>query len=382
MRNRNPDIQVKLYMKKTIVFLRFFVGILFIFSGLIKANDPLGLSYKMQEFFELWHLTYFNDYTLILSVLMIAFEIIAGVAVILGWQFKLFSWLLFGLIIFFTFLTGYAVITGSVKECGCFGDCIKLTAEQSFTKDIILLIVIGFLFSKRNIVSSIFKPLQSVTILLATTIFSFVSQYYVLNHLPIIDCLPYKIGLTIQEEMKIPKDAITDSTVINFVYNHDGKEIEFDTDHFPEDFNDSSYVFVRRYDKIIREGNAKPKIKDFVIINKNEKDTTSDILNAEGQVYLIITKSIDPTKINENVMAQIKLLELKAKRELTPMLAVSADPDGLTNLFNEKKIDIEVCKGDLVAIKTAARTTPTIFLFEKGKILNKWGVADLEMAVK
>ncbi len=369
-------------MKKTIVFLRFFVGILFIFSGLIKANDPLGLSYKMQEFFELWHLTYFNDYTLILSVLMIAFEIIAGVAVILGWQFKLFSWLLFGLIIFFTFLTGYAVITGSVKECGCFGDCIKLTAEQSFTKDIILLIVIGFLFSKRNIVSSIFKPLQSVTILLATTIFSFVSQYYVLNHLPIIDCLPYKIGLTIQEEMKIPKDAITDSTVINFVYNHDGKEIEFDTDHFPEDFNDSSYVFVRRYDKIIREGNAKPKIKDFVIINKNEKDTTSDILNAEGQVYLIITKSIDPTKINENVMAQIKLLELKAKRELTPMLAVSADPDGLTNLFNEKKIDIEVCKGDLVAIKTAARTTPTIYLLEKGKILNKWGVADLEMAVK
>ena len=369
-------------MKKTIVFLRFFVGILFIFSGLIKANDPLGLSYKMQEFFELWHMTYFNDYTLILSVLMIAFEIIAGVAVILGWQFKLFSWLLFGLIIFFTFLTGYAVITGSVKECGCFGDCIKLTAEQSFTKDIILLIVIGFLFSKRNIVSSIFKPFQSVTILLATTFFSFVSQYYVLNHLPIIDCLPYKIGLTIQEEMKIPQDAITDSTVINFVYNHDGKEIEFDTDHFPADFNDSSYVFVRRYDKIIREGNAKPKIKDFVIINKNEKDTTSDILNAEGRVYLIITKSIDPTKITENVMTQIKLLELKAKRELTPMLAVSADPDGLTNLFNEKKIDIEVCKGDLVAIKTAARTTPTIYLLEKGKILNKWGVSDFEMAIK
>ena len=145
MRNRNPDIQVKLYMKKTIVFLRIIVGGLFIFSGLIKANDPQGLSYKMQEFFEIWGMGFLDDYTLVFSILMIAFEIIAGVAVILGWQFKLFSWLLFGLIIFFTFLTGYAVITGSVKECGCFGDCIKLTAEQSFTKDIILLIVIGFL---------------------------------------------------------------------------------------------------------------------------------------------------------------------------------------------------------------------------------------------
>ncbi len=354
------------------------MGILFIFSGVIKANDPLGLSYKMQEFFELWHMTYFNDYTLMLSILMIAFEIIAGVAVILGWQFNLFSWMLFILIIFFTFLTGYAVITGSVKECGCFGDCIKLTAGESFTKDIVLFILISFLLAKRNSVRSILKPIQSIVILSITIIFSFLFQYYVLIYLPLVDCLPYKVGLTIQEEMKIPKDAITDSTVINFVYTHNGKEVEFDAENFPADFNDTSYVFVRRYDKLIREGNAKPKIKDFVIINKNEKDTTNEVLNADGRVYLIISKSINPSDNSNRIMSQIQSLELKAKKEQIPVLAISADPEGLTSLFNQKKIGVEVCKGDLVAIKTAARTTPTVYLLEKGKIINKWGVGNLD----
>jgi hypothetical protein len=177
--------------------------------------------------------------------------------------------------------------------------------------------------------------------------------------------------------MKIPKDAITDSTVIKFVYTHKGKEVEFDAENFPSDFDDTSYIFVRRYDKLIREGNAKPKIKDFVIINKNEKDTTNEVLNADGRVYLIISKSLKSSNSTDKIISQIQSLEIKAKKEQIPVLAVSADPGGLGTIFNEKKIGVEVCKGDLVAIKTAARTTPTVYLLEKGKILNKWGVGNL-----
>src|SRR4249919_3078048 len=102
-------------MKLLISISRYVVGILFIFSGLVKANDPLGLSYKMQEFFELWVMHFLNDYTLAFSVAMIAFEIIAGVAVLVGWKMNLFSWLLLLLIIFFTFLTGYAVFSGKIR---------------------------------------------------------------------------------------------------------------------------------------------------------------------------------------------------------------------------------------------------------------------------
>ncbi|HET9431373.1 MAG TPA: MauE/DoxX family redox-associated membrane protein, partial [Chitinophagaceae bacterium] len=125
-------------MKISVTITRLIVGLLFIFSGLIKANDPLGLSYKMQEFFELWGMAPFNNWTLTLSVLVIAFEIIAGVALLLGWQMKLFSWLLLLLILFFTFLTGYAYLSGKFKNCGCFGDCIPITAKTSFIKDLIL----------------------------------------------------------------------------------------------------------------------------------------------------------------------------------------------------------------------------------------------------
>src|SRR3954447_17398554 len=102
-------------MKVLISIVRMIVGVLFIFSGLVKANDPLGLSYKMQEFFEVWNFHWLDNFTLAFSILMIVFEIVAGVAVLLGWQMKLFSWLLLLLIVFFTFLTAYAYLSGKVR---------------------------------------------------------------------------------------------------------------------------------------------------------------------------------------------------------------------------------------------------------------------------
>ncbi len=166
-------------MKQLIVISRVVVGILFIFSGLIKANDPLGLSYKMQEFFEVWGWHSLNDFTLAFSVIIIAFEIIAGVAVLVGWQMRLFSWLLLVLIMFFTFLTGYALFSGKIKECGCFGDCIPLKANQSFFKDLILLFLIGFIFACRKQTAPAFHIRNSLLILFFAAIFSFSLQWYV-----------------------------------------------------------------------------------------------------------------------------------------------------------------------------------------------------------
>src|ERR1044071_3902724 len=143
-------------MKYAVNVIRFLVGILFIFSGLVKANDPLGLRYKMEEFFDLWNedlaktsfsflipfLHFLRDHSLALSILMIAFEIIAGVALLIGWRMKIFSWLLLLLTIFFTFLTAYAVYSGKFTNCGCFGDCLPIPPTASFLKDIILTILI------------------------------------------------------------------------------------------------------------------------------------------------------------------------------------------------------------------------------------------------
>src|SRR5580704_8489115 len=181
-------------MKLFISLVRTVVGVLFIFSGLVKADDPLGLSYKMQEFFEVWNIHFLDHLTLAFSIGMIVFEIVAGVAVLLGWRMRLFSWLLLLLIIFFTFLTGYAYLSGKVRECGCFGDCIPLTAGQSFTKDLVLVVLILFVFAFRKTIRPSLSTVGSIAVLILSTIFSIAFQWYVLVHLPVIDCLPYKIG--------------------------------------------------------------------------------------------------------------------------------------------------------------------------------------------
>jgi len=363
-------------MRLILGFTRIFVGVLFIFSGLIKANDPMGLSYKMQEFFEIWGMDFLNEYTLALSILMIAFEIIAGVAVLVGWQFQLFSWMLFLLIIFFTFLTGYAVLSGKIKECGCFGDCIKLKADQSFAKDLILLLMTGFLLYKRKSINAVFSNTLSVSILLLITISSFGIQFYVLRNLPIVDCLPYKVGLTIQEQMKIPQGAIPDSSVITFVYSKQGQEVEFDAEHFPTDFNDSLYTFVRRYDKLIREGNAKPPIKDFVIISPSGNDTTQAVLNDPETQWILFAKSFDYE--HEEWINHVRNYAALSIKNNIRFMAVTSDADGLTSLFTKNAINIPIMKGDLVAIKTAARSNPTLYHLEKGKIIAKYGKAELK----
>ena len=119
-------------MQSFLKILRWAVGLLFIFSGLIKANDPLGLSYKMQEFFDVWGIQFLNDYTLALALVMNTLEIVTGIALLIQYPYKQTLWILLGLIIFFSFLTGYALYSGKIKTCGCFGDCIALTPKTSF----------------------------------------------------------------------------------------------------------------------------------------------------------------------------------------------------------------------------------------------------------
>jgi uncharacterized membrane protein YphA (DoxX/SURF4 family) len=368
-------------MKIALNIARVIVGVLFIFSGLVKANDPLGLSYKMQEFFEVWGMAFLDNYTLAFSILMIAFEIIAGIAVLLGWRMRLFSWLLLLLIIFFTFLTGYAVLSGKIRTCGCFGDCIPLTAVQSFMKDLILTALIVFIFLYRNKVQPLFGQALSIGLLVLGTIFSFALQGYVLKHLPVVDCLPYKKGKNLLQQMKVPPGSLPDSTVITFVYQKAGKPVEFTADNFPEDFDESVYKFVRRYDKLVREGNAQPAIKDFVLRSNSGNDTTHAILEQGGQALLLFIK--DEMNDNPAEGANNALTQIIAKAEARHMSFYL-----VTNMHG---MDEQVQKAtgvlpvtflcDAVAIKTAARANPTLYLLQDAAVVNKWAYADFGKAL-
>lgn len=368
-------------MKYLIALIRSIVGILFIFSGLIKANDPLGLSYKMLEFFEAWNIHWLDNFTLALSIAMIVFEIVAGVAVLLGWRMRLFSWLLLVLIIFFTFLTGYAYLSGKVRECGCFGDCIPLTAGQSFTKDLLLLVLILFLFAVRDRITPVMRPIQSAAVLILATILSVAFQWQVLVHLPTVDCLPYRVHNNILDKMKPPPGAIPDSTVITMVYEKGGKQLEFDASHFPADFNDS-YHFVKRYDRLIRKGNNEAAIKDFILLTGADTDTTQAVLEAKGYKLLVFVKDGDHIPRNAE---HFGLTMASAMARHLPVFLITAAYDDMANWTRQQGLDslLTVVKCDATAIKTAARSLdkPTFYLMKNATILKKWSYADAVAAL-
>jgi uncharacterized membrane protein YphA (DoxX/SURF4 family) len=372
--------------------VRILVGLLFIISGLVKANDPLGLAYKMEEFFEVWNqsleagsffakgaliglFSWLHSHSLALSVIMIALEIIAGVALLLGiWR----RWVLNGLlllIIFFSFLTAYAFLSGKFRSCGCFGDCLPITPLTSFLKDIALLLMIIFLIVFRRYLRPLFSMRVSGLLFTLTVLFSFGIQWFFLKNLPAADCLPYKIGKNIPEGMKIPAGAVRDSFAMKFIYQKGGKLYDFDISHLP----DSSYKFVDRKDELIRKGNAEAPIKGFVLLDANSNDVTAQVL-AEPKALLVFVLRFE--NLNGWLPA-VRSLYQKARASNVPFFIVTANSSKGRVLFNSAGLsDVVFLSCDNTAVKTAARANPTIYLIEKGTIRDKAALGGLDRILK
>jgi hypothetical protein len=352
-------------MQSFLKILRWTVGLLFIFSGLIKANDPLGLSYKMQEFFEVWGLAFLDDYTLVFAVIMNTLEIVTGIALLIKFPYKLTLWLLLGLIIFFTFLTGYALFSGKIKTCGCFGDCIPLTPKVSFVKDLVLMFAIFILLiNHKNVKSNLHKALGIFILVLFTGAVGY-GQYHVLQQLPFIDCLPYKRGNDIREQMKTPEGAVPDSVSIQMTFLKNGKTVQFDINQFPADF-DSTYVYQARQEVLIQKGNGKvAKIVDFSLFTLNNEDTTAALFNTSTPYVLIFSGKIDSSIPWETL---IKNIQQKNQQ----VYLITADKANALQL----KLDIPILIGDMTMIKTAARVWPTVAIMNGSTIMEKQSYLD------
>ena len=394
-------------MKIAINVIRVFVGLLFIFSGLVKANDPLGTAYKMEEYFEVWttDLTtstfflkdalmnlfhFFNEHTLFLSVTMNAFEIIAGAALLFGWRMKLFSWLLLLLMIFFTILTGYTYKTGKPTNCGCFGDCIKITPEYSFYKDLLLsALILIILFAKKHI-KPLFAQRLNTGLMLLVTIFSFGLQWYALRYLPPVDCLPFKKGNSIPEKMKMPANAVPDSIVMTFVYEKQGQKIEFTADKFPDDFNDSLYKYINRYDKLIRKGkNNEPPIKGFSLTSATSVDSSgnttindsTEVVLSQPNSLLLFNTSL-PEK-NPGWKDDLLAVYSEANKKGIPFYFVTNNRDSAIMVYSQMGLkNITVLSCDFTAIRTAARANPTLYYTKQGTVAGKWSYANLDEALE
>jgi len=360
-------------MKILIQFSRVFVGLLFIISGFVKLNDPLGFSYKLQEYFspEVLNLTFLDSYSLAISIFIVVFELLLGVFLLLGFKPKFTLWSLLLMIIFFTFLTFYSAYFDKVKDCGCFGDALKLTPWESFTKDLVLLILIVLIFFFKDLIKPLFNNLFNNFIAIITLFLSVFFGFYVLKHLPAVDFRAYKIGDNLITNMSIPENAPKAIQEFKWTFNINGQEEIFITNgSYPE--IDGEYIGVET--KIIEEG-FQPPILDFSI-ESDKEDLTDFYLEKER---LLIVVSYDLNSANLDGLSKLKELSENASSEGYTVIGLSAsgyiDKNRIQSLY-DLQFDFFLC--DEKVLKTIVRSNPGVLSLKKGTVMQKVHWEDIE----
>lgn len=361
-------------MKVIVTICRILVGVLFIFSGLIKANDPLGFSYKLDEYFEILHMPFFIPLSAYMAMFICIFEIVLGVMVLLGSYMRLATWLLLLMILFFTWLTGYSAITGKVTECGCFGDAIKLTPWQSFYKDLVLLVLILVLFFYRDRIAPLFNKRTNDTLLIGATLLTTIFTFYCFLYLPVKDFRAYAVGNDIRQQMSVPPGGKKDSSVTYLIYKDKttGNEAPFTMDNLP--WQDSVWMakneFVKQETKVIVEGD-KPKITDFSIWDDNKADVTAALLDTP--VYKLWVISYDLNKANKEAFKEISELAKQAEQNGVMVYGLTSTPYEITDPFrHEVNAAFPFYYSDLVVLKTIIRSNPGLVLLHGSKVLAMW----------
>ncbi|HEX8270850.1 MAG TPA: BT_3928 family protein [Flavobacterium sp.] len=350
-------------------FSRIFVGLLFIISGLIKLNDPVGFSFKLEEYFSetVLNMPFLIPYALAIAVLIVIFEAVLGVMLLLGYKPKFTIWSLLVMIVFFTFLTFYSAYFNKVTDCGCFGDALKLTPWQSFTKDVVLLFFIVILVFNQKIVRPLFSKTGRNSLVVISLLLCIFMGYWVLNHLPLVDFRAYKVGNNIQKGMEIPAGAPKSVTEMKFIYKVKGVDTEFSMDDVTAMKVPTDAVFVDRVDKVITQGYV-PPIHDFSM-ELGGSDYKDELL---AEPKLLIFVAYDLSKSDPEGLAKLQDIHAKATAKGYKVIAMTASGDeeiaGVKQKFGIK-FDFYFC--DATTLKTIERANPSIVVLEKGTIVQK-----------
>lgn len=409
-------------MKYILNFARLIVGNLFIFSGVVKANDPLGFSYKLEEYFVEFGMdwAWLHDLLVPLAAGLCIVEIILGVAVLVGYKMKEVSWALLLMIIFFTILTGASAIFEIVRSCGCFGDAIPLTPWQSFYKDLVLLVFILIIFFKRssikpyeevkdwgivavlsiiilavlsNMLSWWFMAISMGVVLLIgvvsklifsaqkaatiTVVASLLCSLYItiwaVEYLPFRDFRPYAVGKNLPEQMTLPEDAVQPvyENILTYKNKATGEVKEFTTDEYTASkiWEDKNWEWQSTESELIVEGDV-AKITDLAISTHDGRDIT-DLVLAENKVLWIVCYDLSLT--SEQHLKEINELAVNAADQGINVMALSSAGEELKQQFIDKhNLAFEFFITDGIVLKTMVRSNPGIMYLENGTVKGKW----------
>ncbi len=360
-----------MYNKNIFYFIRLTVACLFLFSGFTKCVDPIGFSYKLDEYFspDVFNLVFLLPTTLFLAIFISSLEIVIGFFLIFGYRIKLTSYASFLMILFFTFLTFYSAYFDKVNDCGCFGDAIKLTPWQSFYKDIILCFLTGYILIYRKKINCIigqnFRIYFAVIIIISAFTFTLYNYY----NLPVKDFRPYKIGNDINKELI----SIPDQLKYSYKLKSKSTNEVILFDNFPENYQDN-WIY-EGYESIVIKKGKESKIHDFSI-ECQEGDLTSYYLGLE-KLFLVVMYDVE--KANSELINNLKKLYFKSLQLDIDFVILSGSSNDLNeNYKNKHSLTCDFCFTDATALKTIIRSNPGVLYLEKGVIVDKYHIRNLD----
>ena len=365
-------------MKYIRLLSRLIVGMVFIFSGFVKAVDPLGSAYKFADYFTAFKLGFLEFLTLPMGIFLSAFELVLGITLILGYRRKTMFRVLMWFMSFFTLLTFILALFNPVSDCGCFGDALILTNWQTFFKNVALMVFVLVLYFARNAETNVTSAMREWMVVGSLLVSASLFSFWNYRHLPLIDFRPYDVGTVIREEMEIPDGVPMDEYKTSLIYRNieTGKTSSFTMEDYPKDT--LQWEFVDSESKLVKRG-YEPLIHDFAIMDTYGDDLVDEIL-ADGGYSLImfaydLTGADKEALINAGEWSQLEIFS----SDFSFYAVTSATSAEVESISAELGLGYQFLAGDEIMIKTIVRSNPGFMLLKNGAILGKWAFMDFPL---
>lgn len=370
---------------------RFLVGGLFIFSGFIKANDTVGFSYKMEEYFEVFKadsglglFEWMAHGSLPFAMIMTASEVILGIFLLIGYKRNLTLALLFAQIVLFTFLTFYSACYNKVTTCGCFGDFLVLKPWTSFWKDVVLMVLITILYAGKENINEISSPMFTATMAGLGVVASIWFPIYTYRNLPILDFRAYKIGDNIRKNME-KGEGYKDAEYKTMMVYEGVKDNSIKKEMTQEDYMKSkiwedtlTWKFDTMVTNLVRDAVNPPKITDFNVTDLNGTVITDSILNIKTYNYWLVAYDLSKTEDDADLHAKINDFYKLAQMEKVPFIALTASGPKDIDAFKHKHNALyDFVMVDATVLKTMIRSNPGLMLMKDATVIMNWHYRNL-----
>ena len=366
-------------LKMIVNLCRIIVAVTFIFSGFVKAIDPIGTQYKLQDYLGAIGMAgILPNWTLLaVAVFLAAIEFCIGIFLLFAIQRRLISKLTVAFMAFRTMVTVWIVVADPVKDCGCFGDALHLTNTETLIKNIVLLVCsLAIMYRPLAMFRFVSKSNQWI-VTNYTIVFILVSSGFSLYYLPIFDFRPYHIGVNIPRGMEIPKGAKLPQFKTTFIMEKNGQRKEFTLDNYP----DTSWKFIDSKTVQTSEGYI-PPIHDFSITdNKTGLDLTNSVLSHKGYTFLLIAPHLE-TADDSNFGDIDRLYEYAQSYDFPFYCLTASTTKAIKRWIDLTGAEYPFCITDEAVLKTIIRSNPGLLLLKDGTIINKWSHNNLPNEAK